>query len=81
MEETGVILAVERNRHIHFMRILHQLKRIFSREAGVSAAWVQAQRQRELRSVHFEGQVWAWPIDKVRNEAGLFNRHRLRRRA
>lgn len=44
----------------------------------VSASWLRAQSQAEGR-LEFHGPAWSWPLNKVLNEAGRWNRSRLRR--
>lgn len=46
----------------------------------VSEDW-RRQREREDARIEFHGVSWTWPVNRRVNEAGTFNRHRLRRRA
>lgn len=45
----------------------------------VSEAWLRESDHLDGRG--FDGICWKWPVDKVRNESGLWNAHHERRRA
>lgn len=63
-----------------FWRVVNLCRRWCERDHAVSAAWLRRQEQKETR-IEFHGVRMQWPVKKRINEAGKFNRHRLRRSA
>lgn len=56
------------------------LRRWRRRDETVSSQWLR-DRLRETSKVEYDGPRWRFPVNKILNEAGAFNRQKLRRRA
>lgn len=66
------------------LALAYGLSRVLQRkrEQTVSDAWLNDQERAFLRkSAQIEGVAWKWPINKVKDDHGAFNAHRLRKRA
>lgn len=63
-----------------FWRLVNTLRAWSARDHAVSRSWLRHHEQTETR-IEFHGVRMQWPVKKLINDAGRFNRHRLRRSA
>lgn len=64
------------------LRIIARLVWWLDIERGdtVSSAWL-SERERVDARTEYHGRSLQWPINKIQNEAGVWNRRKLRRKA
>ena len=60
--------------------MVKRLAALFRRDDAVSQRWLKDQARQASR-VEFHGVAIRWPIKKLVNDAGQFNRRRLRQSA
>ena len=63
-----------------FWRLVNAMRACFERDKAVSTDWLRRHERQQTR-VEFHGVRMQWPVKKLINDSGRFNRHRLRRSA